>query len=54
MGQSLTKGDHMVVFFCGTMFPGGWETDFKFVYGVCVCVCVCVYICVCVRRKHTY
>ena len=29
MGQSLTKGDTMVVFFCGTMFPGGWEADFK-------------------------
>jgi hypothetical protein len=47
IGQSLTKGDHMVVFFRGTMFPGGWETDFNLVYGVCVCVCMCLQ-CVCV------
>jgi len=33
IGQSLTKGGRMVVFFQGTMFPGGWEADFKTLCG---------------------
>jgi len=32
IGQSFTREQQMVVIFRGTMFPGGWETDFQTSY----------------------